>query len=160
MNQDIPQIGFEPSEFALRTERAQHLMRKLNVDGLLLTTEPEVRYFSGFHTAFWLSPTRPWFLVVPREGKPIAVIPEIGGARMSETWLDDIVMWSAPRPNDEGITELTATIKRLKKISGVIGVPMGTETHIRMPFSDFKKLQENIRGIELVDASPLIQEIR
>ena len=160
MNQDIPQIGFEPSEFALRTERAQHLMRKLNVDGLLLTTEPEVRYFSGFHTAFWLSPTRPWFLVVPREGKPIAVIPEIGGARMSETWLDDIVMWSAPRPNDEGITELTATIKRLKNISGVIGVPMGTETHIRMPFSDFKKLQENIRGIELVDASPLIQELR
>ena len=160
MNQDIPQIGFEPSEFALRTQRAQHLMRKLNVDGLLLTTEPEVRYFSGFHTAFWLSPTRPWFLVVPREGKPIAVIPEIGGARMSETWLDDIVMWSAPRPNDEGITELTATIKRLKNISGVIGVPMGTETHIRMPFSDFKKLQENIRGIQLVDASPLIQELR
>ena len=160
MKQNIPQIGFEPSEFAIRTQRAQHLMRKLNVDGLLLTTEPEVRYFSGFHTAFWLSPTRPWFLVVPREGKPIAVIPEIGGARMSETWLDDIVMWSAPRPNDEGITELTATIKRLKKISGVIGVPMGTETHIRMPFSDFKKLQENIRGIELVDASPLIQELR
>ena len=160
MNQDIPQIGFETSEFALRTERAQRLMKTLNVDGLLLTTEPEVRYFSGFHTAFWLSPTRPWFLVVPREGKPIAVIPEIGGTRMNETWLDDIVMWPAPRPNDEGITELTATIKRLKKISGVIGVPMGTESHIRMPFSDFKKLQENIRGIQLVDASPLIQELR
>ena len=61
MNQDIPQIGFETSEFALRTERAQRLMKTLNVDGLLLTTEPEVRYFSGFHTAFWLSPTRPWF---------------------------------------------------------------------------------------------------
>ena len=160
MNQYKPQIGFKPSEFALRTERAQRLMRKLDVDGLLLTTEPEVRYFSGFHTAFWLSPTRPWFLVVPREGKPIAVIPEIGGTRMNETWLDDIVMWPAPRPNDEGITELTATIKGLKKISGVIGVPMGTESHIRMPFSDFKKLQENIRGIQLVDASPLIQELR
>ena len=160
MNQDIPQIGFETSEFALRTERAQRLMKTLDVDGLLLTTEPEVRYFSGFHTAFWLSPTRPWFLVVPREGKPIAVIPEIGGTRMNETWLDDIVMWPAPRPNDEGFTELTATIKGLKKISGVIGVPMGTESHIRMPFSDFKKLQENIRGIQLVDASPLIQELR
>ena len=160
MNQDIPQIGFEPVEFALRTERAQRLMKKLDIDALLLTTEPEVRYFSGFHTAFWLSPTRPWFLLVPREGKPIAVIPEIGGARMKETWLDDIVMWPAPRPNDEGITELTATIKRLKKISGVIGMPMGTESHVRMPFSDFKKLQENIRGIQLVDASPLIQELR
>ena len=113
MNQDIPQIGFENSEFFQRTERAQRLMKKVDLDALLLTTEPEVRYFSGFQTAFWLSPTRPWFLIVPREGKPIAVIPEIGGTRMGETWLDDIVMWPAPRPNDEGITELTATIKRL-----------------------------------------------
>lgn len=160
MNPDIPQIGFENSEFFHRTERAQRLMKKVGLDALLLTTEPEVRYFSGFQTAFWLSPTRPWFLIVPREGKPIAVIPEIGGTRMGETWLDDIVMWPAPRPNDEGITELTATIKRLKKESGVIGVPMGTESHIRMPFSDFKKLQENIRDIQLIDASPLIQELR
>ena len=37
---------------------------------------------------------------------------------------------------------------------------MGTESHIRMPFSDFKKLQENIRDIQLIDASPLIQELR
>ena len=32
-------------------------MRKLNVDGLLLTTEPEVRYFSGFHIAAIFCPS-------------------------------------------------------------------------------------------------------
>ena len=45
------------------------------VKALLLSTEPEVRYFTGFLTPFWQSPTRPWFVVVPREGRPIAVIP-------------------------------------------------------------------------------------
>jgi Xaa-Pro aminopeptidase len=135
-------------------------MEETDLDALLLTTEPEVRYFSGFHTAFWLSPTRPWFLVVPREGKPIAVIPEIGRARMADTWLDEIITWPAPRPSDEGITELSKTLNGLTKRSGIIGLPMGTETHIRMPFSDFNKLRENIVNIDIVDATNLIQELR
>ncbi|MGC1488801.1 MAG: hypothetical protein WA784_13545 [Albidovulum sp.] len=48
-------------------------------------TEPEVRYFSGFQTLSWQSPTRPWFLFVPAAGKPIANIPEIGAALMRRT---------------------------------------------------------------------------
>ena len=54
------------------------MMAEADIAALLLTTEPELRYFSGFLTQFWQSPTRPWFMVVPRTGKPIAVIPEIG----------------------------------------------------------------------------------
>ena len=160
MNSTIPPLGFESSEFVVRTERAQRLMEETDLDALLLTTEPEVRYFSGFHTAFWLSPTRPWFLIVPRKGKPIAVIPEIGRARMADTWLDEIITWPAPRPSDEGITELSNTLNGLTKRSGIIGLPMGTETHIRMPFSDFNKLRENIVNIDIVDATNLIQELR
>ncbi|MGB7271577.1 MAG: hypothetical protein WBC90_18895 [Albidovulum sp.] len=48
-------------------------------------TEPEERYFSGFQTLSWQSPTRPWFLFVPAAGKPIANIPEIGAALMRRT---------------------------------------------------------------------------
>ena len=40
---------------------------------LLVSTEPEVRYFTGFQTLFWQSPSRPWFLFVPAAGKPVAV---------------------------------------------------------------------------------------
>lgn len=68
----LPQRGFQQSEFEYRTARAQAKMAGLKIDAMLLTTEPGVRYFSGFFTQFWLSPTRPWFLLVPLEGKPIA----------------------------------------------------------------------------------------
>ena len=51
-------------------------MAEAGLAGLLLMTEPEVRYFSGFHTLFWQSPTRPWFVVVPGDGKPVAVMPK------------------------------------------------------------------------------------
>ena len=85
-------------EFEHRTWRAQRLMARDNLDALLLSTEPEVRWFTGFFSQFWTSPTRPWFAVVPAEGKPIAVIPTIGEAGMRETWLDDVRTWPAPRP--------------------------------------------------------------
>ncbi len=90
MTAAAPQRGLPPSEFERRLERAQHGMAAAGFDALLLTTEPELRWFSGFLTEFWQSPTRPWFLLVPRDGKPIAVIPAIGAPLMARTWIEDI----------------------------------------------------------------------
>ena len=81
----IPARGFEQLEFEARMARAQDRMRRAGMDAILLTTEPDVRYFTGFFTQFWESPTRPWFVVLPLDGKPIAVIPEIGAAGMAGT---------------------------------------------------------------------------
>ena len=43
----LPERGFPESEFEERTQRMQTAMRALEVDGLLLTTEAEIRYFSA-----------------------------------------------------------------------------------------------------------------
>ncbi len=77
-------------------------MHSQGIDALFFTTEAEMRYFTGFRTLFWQSPTRPWFLVVPVNGKPIAVIPQIGAHLMASTWIDDIRVFSAPHPVDDG----------------------------------------------------------
>ncbi len=90
---DNPFRGFPLVEFEERLQRAQKLMVTNDMAGILLMSEPEVRYFSGFNTQFWQSPTRPWFLFVPAEKKPIAVIPEIGALLMRSTWIDDIRTW-------------------------------------------------------------------
>ena len=37
-------------------------MREQRIDAILLTTEPEVRYVTGFFTQFWESPTRCWLV--------------------------------------------------------------------------------------------------
>jgi Xaa-Pro aminopeptidase len=158
----VPEVlhGFPDSEFENRTNRAQSLMKKQNIDALLLTTEPEVRYFSGFHTLFWQSPTRPWFIYVPREGKPIAVIPEIGAELMRSTWLDDIRTWSAPNPSDDGITQLKELIESELGASGNVGIPMGHETHVRMPLADFNSLREALSSYNFVDATDIIRSLR
>jgi len=155
-----PGRGFARQEFELRTGRAQQIMRKHELDAIVLTTAPNVRYFTGFDSQFWESPTRPWFLVVAAQGAPIAVIPEIGAPEMSMTWIDDIRTWPAPRPSDDGTSLLAGTIESLSRRFGRIGFELGREHSLRMPVVQFLELRGKLRDIELVNGSPCIWEIR
>ncbi|MEM7318901.1 MAG: Xaa-Pro peptidase family protein [Pseudomonadota bacterium] len=156
----LPDRGFPEAEFVARTERAQSLMADTGLAGLLLTTEPEVRYFSGFQTLFWQSPTRPWFLFVPASGKPIAVIPEIGAELMRTTWLDDIRTWSAPAPKDDGISLLSDVLAPLAQNRETLGVLKGHETSLRMPLGDYERLMRGLGGLNVTDATDLIRTLR
>ena len=132
-------------------------MAEREIAAILVCTEPEVRYFTGFHTPFWQSPTRPWFTVIPAAGKPIAVIPSIGEATMSETWIDDVRTWSSPRPDDDGVTLLAECVREVAPEGG-IGLPMGPETHVRMPLRDIDRLRSILGGF--VDATDVIRGLR
>ncbi len=156
----IPERGFPQIEFEQRLEKAQRLMSEKDLDVVLFCTEAEVRYFTGFLTQFWQSPTRPWFLCLPREGNPVAVIPEIGADCMERTWIEDIRTWSSPHPDDDGVSLLQETLEELSGGSKKIGLPMGSESTLRMPFQDFMILQERLKGFEFNDATPLIQKLR
>ena len=152
--------GFSTAEFEARASRAQARMNSQGLAGLLVMTEPEVRYFSGFQTLFWQSPTRPWFLFVPADGKPIAIIPEIGAELMKRSWVDDIRTWSAPNPEDDGISLLTDLLAPYAAAGQTIGVMKGHETHLRMPLSDWEKLQASLPGLKIDDATMLVQGLR
>ena len=136
--------GFNIDQFEKRTLKAQQLMQHHGLDALLLTTETNVRYFTGFLTRFWESPTRPWYLIIPSKGKPIAVIPSIGKALMSKTWVEDIRTWPSPDLKDDGISLLSDTLEEIAKNKN-IGLPSGTETYVRMPQTDLKKLSQNVK---------------
>ena len=160
MQTHAPTRGFPPEEFEKRTAAAQAMMAARNIDAMLLTTEPEVRYFTGFQTLFWLSPTRPWFLVIPADGKPIAVIPSIGDSLMRSTWIDDVRVWSSPNPEDDGVSLLASTLRESGGATATIGVPMGPETHLRMPLRDFGGLQRELSSIEWVDVTDIVSGLR
>ena len=152
--------GFETTEFARRTATAQERMARSGLAALLLTTEPEVRYFTGYLTRFWESPTRPWFLLLPATGKPVAVIPSIGAELMGQTWIDDIRTWSAPDLVDDGVSLLAETLREVLPESGVIGVPDGHETHLRMPLADYARLPDLIGRRRLGSDGGLVGALR
>jgi Xaa-Pro aminopeptidase len=152
--------GFEQAEFEARLGRAQMAMAKADLDALLLTTEAQVRYFTGYLTRFWESPTRPWFLIVPASGKPVAVIPSIGAALMGQTWVEDIRSWSAPDLADDGVSLLSEALRELTPDRGRIGVPDGHETHLRMPLANLRRLEDLLPARQIVGDAGIIRGLR
>ena len=152
--------GFPPSEFEARTAAAQALMAKHDLAALLLTTETQIRYFTGYLTRFWESPSRPWFLVLPAQGKPIAVIPSIGAALMGATWIEDIRTWSAPDLSDDGVSLLAETLNEVCPADGRVGVPDGHETHVRMPLADLERVKSAIAPRQMTSDFGLTRALR
>ena len=152
--------GFATDEYRNRLARAQQMMVTSGLDALFLTTETDVRYFTGFLTRFWESPTRPWYVIIPQSGKPIAVIPSIGAALMAKTWIADIRTWSAPDLQDDGLSLLADTLHEVTGQNAKIGVPFGHETHIRMPHADFLRLQQLCPSLHFTDDREVMRQLR
>ncbi len=152
--------GFDPAEFQTRTRLAQQKMAAAGLEALLLTRETDVRYFTGFLTRFWESPTRPWFLILPASGDPIAVIPAIGAALMGRTWITDIRTWQSPDLTDDGIGLLASTLTDVTGPKGRIGVPDGHETFVRMPLADLYRLKNSIGGRQISGDNGIIRAQR
>ena len=156
----FPVRGFTEDEFRSRTARIRAAMADAGLDAMLLTTEPEIRYVTGFLTRFWESPTRPWFVIVPLGADPVAVIPEIGAPLMARGWLRDIRTWTSPDYEDDGIGLLARTLRETVGETGQIGVPDGGETHLRMPLASWTWLQGRIGARRIIGDGGLMRRLR
>ncbi|MEM6941865.1 MAG: Xaa-Pro peptidase family protein [Pseudomonadota bacterium] len=152
--------GFSVDEFRARVSRAQTLMAAADLSALLLTTEPEVRYYTGFLTSFWLSPTRPWYVVMPQAGTPIAIIPAIGERLMADTWVKDIRTWDAPDYDDDGIGLLAEALREVTPRGARIGVAHHMESHLRMPLADFDRLRDSLKQRQIVPDAAITRRLR
>ena len=158
-NAETLEYGFLNEEFETRLKRAQNLLYNSKLDALLITLPSNLRYFSGIDTHFWESPTRPWFLIVPLSGSPIAVIPEIGEKLFEKTFIKDIYTWSSPNVKGDDISPLKSVLESLPSRFGAIGAELGKEMTIRMPILDFGFLQDNFK-FDIVDGTALIWKLR
>lgn len=167
-----PERGFEPIEYQLRAARARALMEAAEMDALWFSGEANIRYFTGVESEFWLSPTRPVFLVLPRDAStpPISVVPEIWRSAMRRTWVEDVRTWPAPRPEDDGVTLLVEALASVPAKYGAVGCGMGLESAPRMPMASLDWLVSKLgdayddltpgRQILLRDCSPLMTTMR
>ncbi len=159
-NIPTPTRGFPAAESQARVSKAQALMAKDNIGALLITTEADMYYFTGFLSQFWQSPTRPWFAVIPREGKPIGIIPEIGVVCMRNEFMQDIRSWSSPHATDDGVSLLTDTLREVLGSNTRIGINMGRETNVRMPLKDFDLLRSELEPCCFIDATHIARSLR
>ena len=146
---------FPRAEYEARLEAANRAMHANSLDAILLASEAEVRYFTGFRTQFWQSPTRPWFVILRRDQTPLAIIPEIGAELMARSDIAEIEAWPAPRPHDDGLSLLKDRLANCQRL----GVLMGHETTFRMPLNDVFELRAALPA-EWIDATDIIRDLR
>jgi Xaa-Pro dipeptidase len=153
---------FSRREFEHRVERACRLMTRDKLDAILVTSETNVEYLSGFTTQFaWNTPTRPWYFLLRRNGAGVAVIPEIGVSNWRSTsWVDDVHTWPSPRPENEGLDLLSNAILKTRRRFGRIGAELGAESRLGMPAADFLRLKGMIRPVRVADGSALMRDLR
>ena len=65
---------FERAEFEGRWERARARMAAAGLDALLIASEQNFRYLGGLVTPFWVSKSRPLFLLLPLRQDPVLVV--------------------------------------------------------------------------------------
>jgi Xaa-Pro dipeptidase len=159
-HQEAPE--FTRAEFESRIERARRLMSEHRLDGVLVTSEANMEYLSGFTSQFpWSSPTRPWYFVLPRIGDAVAIIPAIGPPNWHATsWCTNILTWVSPNPENEGLDLLAGEIGRLERHFGRFGVELGAESRLGMPVADLLRIRDAIRPMEMADAMPLLRTLR
>ncbi|MGA1938797.1 M24 family metallopeptidase [Arcobacter sp. YIC-310] len=156
----VPKRGFEKQEYENRLAKIQRLMFDEEIDAILLTTQVDIEYYTGFKTQFFESPTRPWFVLIPLDDKPKAIIPVIGESGMRDTWIEDIQTWTSPNPQDEGISLLSLNIKALMKRFRTLGIPKGHESTLRMPLEDYDKLLSSLDDVQIKDATKILRYVR
>lgn len=152
---------FGLAEFRQRLANAQALMGRGRLDAMVLSSRVNVEYFSGYISEGWESPTRPFYIVLPREGTPIAVISSGIRAEWAQTsWITECVTWESPRDGDEGVRELQAVLADMPQEFGRVGVELGAESRIGMTLGDFRLFEQALAPREIWDCSWVCRDVR
>ncbi|EYR77456.1 Xaa-Pro peptidase family protein [Shinella sp. DD12] len=153
--------AFTRLEFETRIERARAAMTRAGLDAIVLTSAANVEYLSGFETQFaWVTPSRPWYFIVPRTGEPAAIIPDIGYSNWRSTsWCGNVMTWPSPRPADEGISLITDHLNGFSRRFGKVGFEIGPESRLGMPVSDLFRARAAL-ALEIEDCTMLMAGLR
>mgnify|MGYP003842515085 FL=1 len=74
--------------------------------------------------------------------------------------MQDIRTWDAPDPLDDGVSLLAETLREVVPERGRLGLPMGLETHLRMPLADYQRVAALIAPRHISDATSAVQRVR
>lgn len=157
------------SEYEHRIMSAQRLMLNRGIDGLLLVTEENVNYFSGYRTttgAFTKDYT-PAILLIPVKGTASLFLSiSMRGNAEAMTQLDNVqyVGW-------DGLENLTmvrfphdvieTTLNTIKSAGmKTIGVEYDNYMRVAISQTDLTKIESGIQGSNVIDCGPLIWELR
>lgn len=149
---------FPPEEYRARLTRVQTEMGRQGLDGLLLTSGPNLTYLSGYPSPV-RSAARPFLLVVPQAGPPTLIV-HTGREREAQgySWISDIRTFH--RLSHAPLEGIIQAFRDAGIRSGRIGAELGPDMSLDIPVEDFLRLRQLLPEFEFVDAGQVLWPIR
>lgn len=156
----IPYADFPLAEYERRYARLVALMRREGMDGVLVTQEENVRYFTGYLSVLWISKFRPYVGILPADtARPAGlVLPTQERANAEATsWIESPTIYPAQEPP---IPYLVDALRQRHLDRGRIGLELGFGQRLGMNQEQFSALTQALPEVEFVDATPIMQAVR
>ena len=136
-----------------RLRRTQEVLRARGVDALFVGPSADLRYLVGYHA---LPLERLTLLVVPAEGDPELVVPELEAARAKASGAVDLVAVRTWQETDDPFDDVTAVLD-------AAGAPTSGGTYAvqdRLWSSFTLRLQDRLDGGAWLPGSSVMRELR
>ncbi len=151
---------FAAEEYQRRLAGLRALMKARDVDAVLLTTESNHRYFTGHVTHRWSHKYTGIFALLPLEGEAVLIVTPMEASMCAEdSWIETVRSFP-PSHTLQGVDAIAQAVRELGLARGRIGTELGGMDWMRMPYQDLRQLQSNLPGIDFVDASPMMWQLR
>jgi len=153
---------FPVSEYENRLTRVVNEMQKRGVDALILTSDENTFYFSGFRSIVWCSKvSTPGVLVITDDGS-MCIATTKGGSETARvtSCVEDIRRYGTEEypTYAKAICSLLEEKGKLK--GGKIGMEFGTGHKMHLNYDLTRELFNELKDAEMVDAAQLIWAVR
>jgi Xaa-Pro aminopeptidase len=153
-------LEFPREEYERRCRAAQEGMGAAGLDGLFLTAEANLNYFTGHrHFAPWTTFTRPEICLLPRAGEPVLILQGFLEAdARRDSWVRDIRPYTPLTGAPLDLVRDTIAARGLDK--GRWGAELGSEQRLGLSYQDFLAIQRALPQATFADASDLLWRLR
>ena len=152
-------MSITTDEYRSRIERLAAVAGAAGLDGVLLTAESNIDYFSGYrHHAPWTLFARPFVEVVSAGGEAVLVGHSFLAPEMERTSaVRDIRAYSK---SGGGLDAVLGCLRELGFDRGRLGMELGDEQRLGVTQLEFDALRASLENVEVVDAAPLLWRLR
>ena len=152
-------VEIEAEEICSRIGRLAKQCADARLDGVVLTAESNIDYFSGYrHHAPWTLFARPFFEVVGAGGDAVLVGHSFLVPEMERTSaVRDIRAYAK---SGGGIDALVECLLEMRLARGRLGMELGLEQRLGISQLEYEALRERVADAEFVDASALLWRLR
>jgi len=150
----------EKKEYGTRIGKLAARMRQSGLDGVLLTADSNIDYFSGFrHHAPWTLFARPFFQIISADGRSALLTHTFLEPEMRRTSaVEDIRTFTAS--GDAPVAQVREIMSDLGIRRGKLGMELGYEQRLGISLNDFRRLELELKDLTIVDASMLLWSLR